>query len=317
MGKYNYWMDRLAIPWDILQDKKRNTLAYVQTQLARLTEMFEYDGLPETIEKRWLLRQFFMAGHVFVTTAPDGNLYSFVGGWGGEPNAYYVPTDYIIDNPYLAFNKVCKIGVDGVLIYNDSSAQGLLPILTRYCRLLAENDISLRLASINARRRSVISAGDDKTFLAAQKYLDDIEEGKLAAIGENEFLEGVKVQVDGSEGSQPITDLIELEQYVRATMYNEIGLNANYNMKRESINSNESQLNKDALFPLVDNMLEEQRKGWEAVNAMFGTNIKVRLSSAWKDNMEEKDADLKRLEEESGEDQEEQPEGSEEDDERV
>ena len=304
--KYTYWRDNITIPWDIVQDKKKNANLYINVMLSRLSEMFEYDGLPETIEKRYMLRQLFTAGHIFVTKAGD-ELYSFVGYWGGEPNAYYVPTLYTVANPYLKFNKTCKIGTDGVLILNDSSAAGLLGILTRYAVLLAENDVSFRLASINARRHSTISAGDDKTFASAQKYLDDLEEGKLAVIAENSFLEGVKVQADGRDGNQPITDLIELEQYIRATMYNEIGLNANYNMKREAINSNESQLNKDALFPLVENMLEEQRKGWEAVNAMYGTNISVRLASAWADNMKEKDADLEILEDQAEEKPEEEP----------
>ena len=82
-------------------------------------------------------------------------------------------------------------------------------------------------------------------------------------------------------------------------MWHELGLNANYNMKRESISANESQLNKDALFPLIENMLNEQRAGWDAVNAKYGTDIHVELSSAWKDNIEEKELDLDILENEA------------------
>ena len=55
-------------------------------------------------------------------------------------------------------------------------------------------------------------------------------------------------------------------------------------MKRESINSGESQLNNDALSPLIDDMLKQRQEGAEKVNAMFGTNISVEFNSAWKDN---------------------------------
>ena len=55
-------------------------------------------------------------------------------------------------------------------------------------------------------------------------------------------------------------------------------------MKRESINSNEAQLNEDALLPLVDDMLECRRLAIEKINTMFGTNIQVYLDSSWEDN---------------------------------
>jgi hypothetical protein len=57
-------------------------------------------------------------------------------------------------------------------------------------------------------------------------------------------------------------------------------------MKRESINSGESQLNNDALLPLVDNMLKCRQDGFDKVNKKYGTNIKVELNSSWQYNAE-------------------------------
>jgi hypothetical protein len=55
-------------------------------------------------------------------------------------------------------------------------------------------------------------------------------------------------------------------------------------MKRESINSNESQLNDDMLLPLIDDMLYMRKLGLDKVNEIFGTNIDVEFSSSWKNN---------------------------------
>ena len=55
-------------------------------------------------------------------------------------------------------------------------------------------------------------------------------------------------------------------------------------MKRESINAGESQLNNDALLPLVDDMLKVRQDAIEKVNAMYGTDIKITLASSWEDN---------------------------------
>ena len=299
---YSYFTDRIPYLGNIVQDKTRNTRYYIRQTLAQIGEMFEYDGLPDSIPRRYMLLQLFTNGNIFVTDESNGNgLVSLVGGWGGEPDGYYVPTLYTVGNPYFKITRNYKIGEDGVLILNDSQSLGLLPIITRYCELLAENDVSLRIASINTRRRSIVSVPDDNTKDAFDIYLEEIEQGKLgSAIPDKNFLDSLKTAQDGFTGSSSdITALIELQQYIRATMFHALGLNANYNMKRESISANESQLNKDALYPFIDNMLREQTDGWNKVNDKYGTNITVRLASSWADNEIEKELDLEILENEA------------------
>ena len=39
-------------------------------------------------------------------------------------------------------------------------------------------------------------------------------------------------------------------------------------------------MDEDVLLPLIDDMLHERQIGLEKVNAMFGTNITVKLSSS-------------------------------------
>ena len=143
----------------------------------------------------------------------------------------------------------------------------------------------LNIATINSRIFDLISATDDATKDSALKFLEDVKKGKTGVIASNEFLSGVTTQPYGTTGHGTITDLIELMQYQKAIWFNELGLNANYNMKRESLNSSESQLNNDALLPLIDDMLKNRQIFAEKVNAMFGTNISVELASSWEDNL--------------------------------
>jgi hypothetical protein len=67
-------------------------------------------------------------------------------------------------------------------------------------------------------------------------------------------------------------------------------------MKRESINSNESQLNDDMLHPLIDDMLARRREALEEVNKMFGTNITVDFNGAWLTNEKEEELTLDQME---------------------
>ena len=60
-------------------------------------------------------------------------------------------------------------------------------------------------------------------------------------------------------------------------------------MKRESLNSNETQLNDDMLHPFIDNMLKCRREALAKINEKYGTNITVEFNSAWKTNEVELD----------------------------
>lgn len=272
-------------PYDYA-DKPRNLMKIMSYMLNRTQSMFRWSGLPDTIPQRVLELYLQTNGNVCFYRH-EGELYVFVGGLGGEPDVYYMPTIYTIANPALKLSKNLRINEECIVIPNDSMYLGLLPLNRRYATGLVETELSINLAAINSRVIDLIAAPDDRTRASAEKFLADVAAGKLGVIAENAFLEGISTHPYAAAGNRTITDLIELEQYVKASWYNEIGLNANYNMKRESINSGESQLNNDALLPLVDDMLRCRQLGAEKVNAMFGTSLSVEFSSSWEDNEDE------------------------------
>ena len=253
---------------------------HVFYMLDKTQVMFDYEGLPDTIPARNLEIMLQLNGNVFFTEV-DGKHYVFTGGLGGKPDVYYEPTIYTVANPALAFSKNLTIGEDGVLIRNDSYGVGLLPLFQKYANLLAENEITMRIADINSRIMFLLSAADDRTKASAEKFLKDVTDGKLGVISDNAFLESLKALPTATQNSVRLTDLIEFEQYLRAGWFNDLGINANYNMKRESISPDEAQLNDDALLPFVDDMLECRRIGLDEVNKMYGLDISVNLASSW------------------------------------
>ena len=301
LTRYENYIMRLirGEPFDFA-DKEKVRDQHITYMLNRVQTMTKITGLPETMPERDIKLMLHMNGH-FGMFEHKGELYGACGGLGGPPNPYYMPTLYVIANPGLELSKTFDIDKNITIIPNDSLYLGLMPLFERYSTALAETELSIKLATINSRIMSLISAPDDRTLDSINNYLEDIKNGKLASVGENQVFDGIKVQPYASSGNtNGITSLIELEQYLKASWYNEIGLNANYNMKRESINSGESQLNNDMLLPLIDDMLETQNTAFEKANKMFGTNIRVELSSAWKDNQEEIDKALEEPEEVEG-----------------
>lgn len=263
-----------------IKSKDKSVNSYIQKMLAVTQAMFVYKGLPETLPQNELEKLLQTNGNIFVTEV-DGKMYAFTGGWGGTPDVYNNPTEYIVANPYLNLNKTYKIGVDGVLIKNDSGANSLLPIFGKYGVLCSDTLLSLNTCSVLSRITMLISASDDKTKQSADEFITRILNGDFSVIGENAFFKGVNLQSINTQSANQIGQLIELMQYFKASAFNEIGLNANYNLKRERLNTSEVQMNVDALNPYVDNMLQERKKAVAKINEMFGTEISVELGSSW------------------------------------
>lgn len=264
-----------------VKDKDTAVSSFISHTLAQTQSMFKYDGLPDSVPQVEVERLLQENGNCFFANV-NGTLYALNGSMGGELDAYGRPTVYTVANPYLKLNKTYKIGKDGVLIKNDTNGDSLLPIIGKYAVLNTDGVITLNMASILTRITMLISAADDKTKQSADLFVKKILDGDFSVIGENAFFKGVNLQTPNGSHTQDIPQLVELIQYYRASMFNDLGLNANYNMKRERLNLGEVSMNVDVLLPYVENMLNSRKDGLEKVNRMFGTEIHVELNSSWK-----------------------------------
>lgn len=289
---------------NILNDKELLKKQIISQMLNKTITIFKYGNLPETITDKDIEIITQVNGYS-IWKEVDGKLYVFYGSLGGEPNPYYLPTIAIIANPALRYNASLKIDEECVVMLNDYLYTGLMPLFNKYGSLLTEAEISLKYAIINARVPALLQSDNDNTYKSAQEFFSKIEKGDgYGIIASKEFFEGIKSQ---DFYKQPyIKDLIESIQYIKGSWYNEIGLNAQFNMKREAINSAESTLNEDILYPAVDVMLQCRKKAVEKINKMFGTNITVELNSVWEQNkiqedlaLQYKEAEVDNLEQET------------------
>lgn len=287
---------------DILTDKKQLAKSYFKYMLSQTLEMFEYDGLPETVPQKELEILHQVNGRAIWTKVND-KLYVFFGGLGGVLDEYYHPTRAIVSNPYLNFNADMEIGKECIVTFNTKIREPLTPMFNKYSMLLAECDISLRFATINSRLPVVLSADDDNTRDSAEKVIADIWNGsKIGIVATRKIAElnkdGLMSSDFASRGQSNIKDLIELRQYIKSSWYMELGIQSNYNMKRESLNSSETTMDESVLLPLIDDMLKAREDGLKQVNEKYGTNITVKLSSSWAKIREEIKNELEKQESE-------------------
>lgn len=267
------------MPYDY-KAKTKNIRQLNDYMLAKTVSMFEYEGLPESIPYEELEKIIQRNGYAFITKV-NGELYAFAGTLGGELDVYGNPKDITVTNTALNLSKTYNVKDDGVLIRNDDMKIGLMPLYEKANTFLVENDINMMVWGYNSRAQKLISAPDDKTKESAEQYLKKLLDGDLSVIGENSLFDGVKIQNSANTGGVTAQQMVEFQQYIKATMYNEVGISANFNMKRERLVSSEVEQTEDSLFPFVYNMMKCRIKGVEALNAKYGLTVNVDFGSIW------------------------------------
>ena len=265
----------------VVNSKTENLAMLNRQMLVKTLSMFEWENLPPTIPKKELERQLQTMGYSFITEI-NGKLYAFTGGLGGEIDEYGNPTEITINNVALNFNKTLSLKDDGVLICNDDLMIGLLPVFNRYNSMIVENDINLSMLGLSSRSQILLTASDTKSKASAELFLKRLTDGELSVIGENPIFDGVKALSLNTNSTNNFNSLIEFNQYLKGSLYNEVGIQANTVMKRERVNSEEVNANNDLLFPFIYNMLENRLTAIKAINEKYSENIAVDFGSIWK-----------------------------------
>lgn len=277
-------------------DVQQNYNTYFKLLLNKVSSLFVWQNLPDTIDQRFLEFELLLSGKVCWTKFND-KLYCLNGSVGGEPNAYYEPCFWICANPVLGSKQVRirnKDGsgdiesLDGILMANsdidyetDSLCGGIRGLIHQTAGLLADNITSLNVAQINGRLGVLFTADDEALARTGEKVLRELYSGKPYKILVQDILDKFGMTPIAAAGTNnTLMSLIEAHQYILAQFFQEIGVSANYNMKRERLNTAEVEMNNGALDINIWNMLKNRQEAVALINEKFGTDISVELNFA-------------------------------------
>ena len=304
MGLYN------GIPFEYrgVSNVQENFELYFKLLTNKALNLFKWENLPSTINERFLMTQLVLTGNVCWTSI-NGNIYALNGNIGGEPNVYYEPTQFIIANPVVGSKTVRVRNRDG----SDSVDQlegilmgltdmdlvnpipmrgGLYRLIYQTAGLLADNISSLNISQINGRVSQVWTADNDAMARTVEEIMRDIYEGHPYRVVSQDILNKVNSIPSAQTGqSNTLLNLIEAHQYILAQFYNELGLPSNWNMKRERINTAETELMTGSLDVSVYNMEKNLQAAVEKINELFGTDIKVYFNDEIKEEEVEPDGE--------------------------
>lgn len=257
-----------------------------------LTHMFIYDDLPESVEENFIEMYLTANGTIaWKKEKVDGEekLVIFRGGRSGAIKLYGLGENYLGTNNDPELGDITgKVGVDCVVGYNNGTMSPDFDYQF-YPYVLTEIEKSIIFNVRYARLAPIFEAADSKEKDAIEKLLNNIDDGKMVNVISENILKELE---EGGGGTKTfnLTDVKEIDklQYLikayedmRRIFTTKYGLSDKGSGKMAQQTVDEVNGSTSSAFALPLNMLYWRRKMVDEVNAMFGTDIKVRFSPAW------------------------------------
>lgn len=299
MGKNNFLIETY------ITDKTKSLDLYKKGLLLRSNQIFVWENLPHEIKTSQIEYLVQTNGKIYFIKNNE-KIYLITNfSECGNFDCYGNKTEIVVNNPYMPeLNKVYKKSeyVDNVTtenicveLKNNYLGLPIIELLSHYAVMITECEITLRSYIINSRNIFTLVAGDTKAVRNCESFLEKLKNGDLTILSDNSFLETIKILPSNVSGDL-IYKLLEVLQYLKASALHEIGINANYDLKKSVTTRTESDLNLDYLIPLVDNMYRTRLECVSELNRVFKLNIDCDLHSTWLNEKLKTESEIHKIE---------------------
>lgn len=256
--------------------------------------MFDYTGLPETIDQLYLEQYLNLSGIAAIgkTVDGDGQLYAApFASRNGQLDQYGLGVDC---NAFVPNGQNIRgeIGKDVAIIYNNSNHTPQTDLFFD-TQIFTEIDKSTNSNVLFARIAPIFAAADDKTKEQIKAVIENVIAGNLETVVSENLLDMFGLQA-GTENVK-ILDVFqhpERVQYVQylSQLYDALmrrhfsrrGLSIKTPTKAAQQSTDEIHGMDSVTWFYPVNKLNARKQGVEMVNKIFGTSITVDFSEIWK-----------------------------------
>ena len=251
--------------------QRANDLTFIKyfTQFFNLSlNIFKWENTGE-IESRFIERTLIENGYCFVYSDPDYGLVCMPCTLVGL-NIYNEPTQIQITSPLIS--KTLNAS-DGVLIYNNYTKTGLMPIIINYVDRLTEIETTIN-TNIYLQKTPYIIVADKKTEKSIREVATQITNNEPVIVVKSSIVENLQ---NLTLNTNFVADkLLELKQKIENEFLTFIGLNNNSQTdKKERMLVDEINVNNDYINRNVDILYNARELACEKINEKFGVNWKV------------------------------------------
>ena len=248
-----------------------------------LLDMFTYEGLPDTIPKRFLESILHSNGEVFVSRI-NGDLIASGGTLSGDVDAYGLGTDCIAVCP--TGQAQGKRGIDIAYgINNDTATPDMLVYWITH--LLGETDKSIKCNVAFSRFLKIPKVANDKDKAMFEDIFRKLFDGEPQAFVSSSALD---LELGAGTETFEITDVNKIDRLPYLTQFFEDCLKRFYNFygqpmqnqnKRAQSISDEIHGQDSVSFIIPMQMLNCRIALCDEINRIFGTDITVKFSPLW------------------------------------
>lgn len=258
--------------------KRLNDLTYTDyfyrlMLLAR--SMFEWSGLPNGIDQKWIEKYLFTEGVCVFFNDPEKGFMVAKTVLDGQLNYYDEPTSVRAYGTNYEGSTSLKNNVDCVLIRNNEdmiptsyTIQLFATQLTRISRVIDVN--------INSQKTPILIKCSDKEKLSLKNVYSQWNENEPVIYGTKD-LDIEKFEVLRTD-APVVFDKLQIQKH---EIWNEcmtfLGINNANTNKRERLITDEVMANNELVDLSAKVMLETRKRACEQINKIFGTNIDVKL----------------------------------------
>ena len=155
---------------------------------------------------------------------------------------------------------------------------GLCQLIESTASLLADNELSLSVAQKNTRLTIIADADNEATRNSAEQTIKAIYNGEPYKVVNRRMTDTFNVNpLVTVRPAESMRQLIENRQYIWSCFLQELGINSNFNLKRERLTTSEVELNGECLDTLIDDIERTVLQGVEMTNTLYNTNITFKV----------------------------------------
>lgn len=302
----------MICPFDIYnpyvkKDKSINKLMnyetykhYVNIETSMLMSMFNYKGLPESIDTNYMEWCLVSFGVVAIVKIDNDRYYAGVPallpplddyGWG-------TTVEMVTRNGTIVNKRT--VGIDCALIWNNNTHTPEFD-LYRFANIFTETDIALKTVIRNCKKAPIPVAGNSKLKTAIDTAMNNAIEGlsDYTVMNDTSLVD----EINGKTSNIPVISLTDVKdadrlQYLSkfhddllrrlATLYGH-DMQTSGKMAQQSVEEIQGYDSYSMIYPQV--RLDSRLKGIKQFNEVFGFNATVDYSLPWRYNIYKQDKD--------------------------